>query len=128
MSDYPSEHSEQVALCQWLRHKHQDLPFFAIPNGGHRHAAIGQKMKLEGVQAGVPDLLIARPAHGFAGLFIEMKRQKGGRLSPEQKAWLARLAAEGYAAEVAAGAEAAVSIVERYLAGQWQAPGSAGGE
>lgn len=55
-------------------------------------------MKLEGVSAGVPDLFI--PAWR---LWIEMKREKGGRASAEQNDWLQYLTDVGDTAIVCAG-------------------------
>lgn len=44
-----------------------------------------QKLKLEGFQKGFPDLLVFLP--NFL-LVIEMKREKYGTVSKEQKKWL----------------------------------------
>ena len=68
-----------------------------------------------GVKAGVPDLFMPVARGGFHGLFIEMKRSAGGRLSDAQNEWIDRLRAEGYLAEVCAGWEAARETVLEYL-------------
>jgi len=78
----PSEHAEQVAFVQWWEVNHPDIRMFAIPNGGFRHKATAQKLKLEGVRKGVPDLYVPK-----LKLWIEFKRQKGGSLSADQKDW-----------------------------------------
>jgi hypothetical protein len=49
------------------------------------------------------------------GLFIEMKRQKGGRISEEQSRWIAELNKSGYRAVVAYGFEDAKQIILNYL-------------
>jgi hypothetical protein len=87
----PSEHFEQVRLVAWFRRTYPGVRIFAIPNGGHRGAGQGAKLKAEGVQAGVPDLHI--PAWS---LWIEMKRAKGGTVSPEQRDWIAYLEGIGH--------------------------------
>lgn len=112
-----SEHAEQVSLVQWFDKEFPKLRgrLFAIPNGGHRHPAEAARLKLEGVRAGVPDLFLPVPAGGKHGLFIEMKREKGGRLSPEQKDWLAHLNEQGYRAEVCKGFEAAKAVIQDYF-------------
>lgn len=112
-----SEHAEQVSLVQWFDKEFPKLRgrLFAIPNGGHRHPAEAARLKLEGVRAGVPDLFLPVPAGGKHGLFIEMKREKGGRLSPEQKDWLTFLQAQGYEAQCCAGYFEAMSVVFAYL-------------
>lgn len=35
-------------------------------------------------EAGVPDIFLPAPRGGYAGLFIEMKRRKNGRVSIDQ--------------------------------------------
>ena len=79
---YPTEHIEQVTFVNWFRATYPDIRIFAIPNGGLRHAATGQKLKREGVVSGIPDLYV--PA---LKTWVEMKRVKGGTVSKEQKDW-----------------------------------------
>jgi hypothetical protein len=89
----------------------------AIPNGGYRSAITGARLKAEGVRVGIPDLFLAVPTRQAHGLWIEMKRQHGGRISDAQKSSMAALEAQGYACTVCRGwAEARRSIVE-YLGG-----------
>jgi hypothetical protein len=81
----PSEHSEQVAFVQWFRLQFPGVLIFAIPNGAHLAGTIAQRaaqvarLKAEGMLPGVPDLEIPE-----WNLYIEMKRQRGGRLSADQ--------------------------------------------
>lgn len=82
LTQYPSEHVEQREFVMWFRQSFPGIRIYAIPNGGKRGAAEALRLKVEGVTAGVPDLHI--PAWN---LWIEMKRQKGGTLSAEQKDW-----------------------------------------
>lgn len=82
----PTEHEEQRVLVSWFRQTHRGVRIFAIPNGGKRSLAAATRLKVEGVSAGVPDLFI--PAWS---LWVEMKRTKGGSLSPEQKDWIVYL-------------------------------------
>lgn len=56
-------------------------------------------MKDEGVCPGVPDLYVPQWR-----LWIEMKRQKGGRLSPDQKDWIEYLEGVGDTVIVGKGA------------------------
>lgn len=78
----PTEHEEQREFVAWFRRQYPDVRIFAIPNGGARSQREGGRLKLEGVSPGVPDLYI--PQWKF---WIEMKRQKGGSLSADQKDW-----------------------------------------
>jgi hypothetical protein len=81
-----TEHEEQRDLVMWFRQTFDGVRIFAIPNGGQRSRTTGAKLKVEGVSAGVPDLYV--PAWRT---WIEMKREKGGVLSPHQKDWIAYL-------------------------------------
>ena len=114
------EHTEQVILMQWwaLAHQQFGIPeqlLFAIPNGGERNIIVAARMKKEGVRAGVPDLFLAVPKGEFHGLFIEMKKPKGGRVSKNQSSMIKLLAAQGYAAKVCCGWVEARVEIERYL-------------
>ena len=114
---WPTEHAEQVTLVQWFDTTYPQYAgrLFAIPNGGWRAKAQALKLQLEGVRSGVPDLFLPVAANGKHGLFIEMKRSKGGRLSPEQKDWLAYLSAAGYQAHCCAGFDEARACIVSYL-------------
>lgn len=120
------EHQEQAALFAWrelAKGRHPGLELLlAIPNGGDRHPAVAAKLKAEGVRAGVPDLCLPVPRGRFHGLWIELKAPGGpglrkGALSPEQRAWLADLDANGYKAVACWGWEAARNVIVEYLEG-----------
>ena len=109
----PTEREEQIKLVKYL--KWNKIPFYAVPNGGSRNPVEGKNLKLEGVSAGVPDICIPVPNKKYHGLYIEMKRQKGGRVSEKQKEWIERLNKLGYLAVVCKGAEEAKVVVEKYM-------------
>jgi hypothetical protein len=67
-------------------------------------------MKAEGVRPGVPDLFVPEWR-----LWVEMKRQKGGRLSADQKDWITYLEAIGDTVIVGKGANDASRQVVRFL-------------
>ena len=96
----PSEHLEQVRLVSWFKRTYPNVRIFAIPNGGGRTTGTGAALKAEGVVAGVPDLFV--PAWG---VWVEMKRSKGGRLSPEQKDWVKYLTGAGHTVIIGYGFE-----------------------
>ena len=100
---------------QWFKMAHPDLRVFAIPNGGKRGKMEAMRLRLEGVCSGVPDLMIPTPRGQHHGLFVEMKRTKGGSVSKEQKDWIAYLQAQGYQAIVCRGFEEAKRGIECYL-------------
>lgn len=82
------------------------MRIIAVPNGGWRDIRTAARLKAEGVCRGVPDLFIPE-----WGLWIEMKRQKGGAVSDAQKDWLEYLDGIGYGAVVCCGAAEAMNAV-----------------
>lgn len=117
----PTESDEQKALMRWAAYNRGRYPELAllyhIPNEGQRDPRVGARMMAEGLRKGVPDLCLPVARGGSHGLYIELKRTKGGRVSPEQAAWIDSLLRQGYAACVCRGWEAASREIERYLQG-----------
>jgi hypothetical protein len=114
----PTEHEEQVALFQWA--EGSGIPelelMTAIPNGGYRHPATAALLKAEGVQAGYPDILIDVARGGYHGYRLELKRSDhSNHPTPEQKAWIERLRAQGYRVDVCYGCEEAIDAILMYL-------------
>ena len=112
----PTEHEEQVTLFTWFRMRYAGMLMYAIPNGGARSSITGARLRDEGVLAGVPDVFLPCPSGGKHGLYIEMKRQKGGRVSPAQKAVMQALRMQGYEVAVCHGWQEARGCIEQYLA------------
>ena len=115
----PTEGEEQATLLSWAETQSGRLPelrlLFHIPNGGGRSKREAGRFKAEGVKAGVPDLCLPVPRGGSHGLYIELKRLKGGKVSKEQAAWLDALREQGYAASVCRGWQEAAAVIEAYL-------------
>lgn len=109
-SIHPSEHEHQVGLVNWFRAKFPGVLIFAIPNGGHRSITEAKRLNDEGVTPGVPDLCV--PAWN---LWIEMKRETGGRLSREQKDMIEYLQSIGHTVIVGKGATDASRQVLEFL-------------
>ena len=107
------EAKEQENFVQYLRLN--AIPHFAIPNGGSRNRIEAANLKRQGVIAGVPDMMIPLPNKKYSGLFIEMKRKKGGVVSKYQKRWIEFLNQYGYKAVVCKGNEEAINAVQEYL-------------
>ena len=106
----PTEHEEQRELVLWFRHTWPGVRIFAIPNGGARSPATAGRLKAEGVSSGVPDLFI--PAWG---LWVEMKRTKGGSLSAEQKDWIAYLESVKFCCIVGKGSDDAKGKIQAFF-------------
>lgn len=67
------------------------------------------------MKQGVPDVLVFTPAPvGGKPVAIELKRVRGGTVHPAQWAWLDALAAAGWDAYVARGADEAIAILLRH--------------
>ena len=117
----PTEEQEQIILFNWARLNQKKYPelklMHHIPNGGARSKSEAARFKAAGVKSGVPDIFLPAAREPYHGLFIELKRTKGGRVSGNQKTVIEDLRLAGYAAEVACGWKAAAEIIESYLTG-----------
>lgn len=113
------EDREQEKVFWWadVRQKqHPELRLLhACPNGGWRSPATAALLKRTGVKPGVPDMCLPVARQGYHGLFIELKREKGGRVSVDQKRWLLALSQEGYKACLCRGADEAIAKLKEYL-------------
>ena len=87
---------------------------------------VRMQVKRQTVSVGFPDLFLAVPmclgnnrgetnTKWIHGLFIELKRIKGGSVSSEQAIMIGDLQSLGYKAIVCRGADAAISEIKRYL-------------
>lgn len=110
MNTFPLEAEEAKTFVAWLRLK--GYKFMHIPSEtGHspeaRRRAI--RMKQQGTSPGFPDYLIIKDNRV---LVIELKRQKGSVVSPEQREWLAAFAGANIPSFITRGAEEAIAAVE----------------
>lgn len=101
-----TESQEQSEFVKWFKATYPDVVIIAIPNGAQTSARNKSKLKTQGLAPGTPDIFI--PAWG---LWIELKRSDGGKVSPEQVAMIDYLRRCGYLAEVAYGSEHAKRII-----------------
>jgi hypothetical protein len=112
---FKEEYHIQTALIHWLRMQHPGVLFTIAPVGAIRIPAhVGAAYKRMGYSRGTPDILIFEPSKEYHGLFVELKAPKG-RLSPEQKEWLACLEDRGYQTAVCRSCEEAIIVIEKYL-------------
>ena len=91
----PTEDVEQTQLFAWAnfaRGKYPELTLmYHVPNGGKRSKAEAVRFKAQGVKAGVPDICLPVPRGKYHGLYIELKRVKGGRVSAAQEEYISAL-------------------------------------
>lgn len=115
----PTEAQEQTAVFNWaavMARKWPELRLLHhIPNGGSRNAREAHNLRMQGVKAGIPDICLPVARRGYHGLYIEMKRRKGGRISEDQGTVLGLLREQGYCAWVCKGANDAIELITEYL-------------
>lgn len=117
----PSEDAEQEAVMEWAAwspYRKQLKWLYHTPNGGSRNKAEAARFKRMGVKSGVSDLCLPLPVGRYHGLYVEMKRRKGGILSDNQAEFIRDAINNGYAAVVAHGADEAVKAITDYLEGR----------
>ena len=115
----PPEAQEQTTLFQWatlMIHRWPELRLLHhIPNGGSRNAIEAARLKAQGVKAGIPDIFLPCARGEWHGLYIELKRRKGGRVSDEQKEMIRLLIEQKYKAVVCYGWEEAKNVIVEYM-------------
>jgi len=127
----PTEREESMRIMAWARlmvstGQEPRLRLLRCGFEGLR-LSMGVRMqaKRQMVSTGWPDLFLAVPqrydvrsdtaAVKFHGLFIELKRIKGGTVSAEQAIMIGDLNSLGYRATICRGADAAIKEIKRYL-------------
>ena len=117
-----TEAMEQKVVVSWWRdyamtHGIDERLLLHPANEGNRSRAFAHQLQLLGLRAGTPDLFLAVARQGYHGLWLEMKRANGGKVSQAQEEMLDLLDIAGYRAEVCRGATEAIAIITAYLAG-----------
>jgi hypothetical protein len=105
----PTEHEEQREVVKWFRQTYKEVRIFAIPNGEKRTIGVAARLKVEGVSPGVPDLYAPKWR-----LWVEMKRIKGGTISPQQNDWHLYLRSIGDTVLVCKGADNAKEQIIKF--------------
>ena len=110
----PKEDNVTVAVVEYCYMR--GVPVAHVPNEGKRSPQQGAKLKRMGMSRGFPDLVIPLPCGAYHGLYIELK-VGNNKTTAEQKRWLTKLNANGYAATACWGVDEAMSVINRYLKG-----------
>ena len=122
MKIIPTEAQEQAALfarCRGMEWKYPELRLLHhIPNGGSRNAAEAANLRRQGVKPGVPDIFLPVARGNYHGLYIELKRRQGGRVSAAQKEFLTAVKRQGYYSICCRGADQAYNVIIMYLEGR----------
>lgn len=117
----PLEKEEQIVFVEYCQlHNIKVISTqngFKMPKYAFNWAAYSKTLKRMGMSKGFPDLIVLarNKSQTHEVLFIEMKRQKGGTVQPEQKEWIKTLDESGYCVGIAYGCESAINILNNYL-------------
>lgn len=115
----PSEYAEQVAVFKSAQLYVRQYPELRFLNGSLNgvRLSIGQAVKCKniGMKAGYPDIFLPVCRGDFNGLFIELKRRKGGSIQPEQRVWQKFLLKQGFDHHFCYGSDEAWKIIIEYL-------------
>ena len=117
------EDTLQIACVRWFDYQHakESWSLFHVPNGGRRNQKEAARFKAMGVRAGVPDLLLLLPRHGYAYLAIELKYGKNTQ-TQAQKDYERRINANGGLYTVVRGIDGFIALVDWYLKETGKAP------
>jgi len=120
MTEQLSELKHQAKFVQWAREQGIKVCATAQSTFTDSWKAINQN-RMAGVVRGFPDLVLIIPSELRADnqgqiLFIEMKKEKGGNISHEQKIWIADLhSCKGVVARVCNGHQAAIKFTKQII-------------
>ena len=120
-NETPLEAWEQKMVFRWIRSNQIKYPQLQLAygtlNGVRLAPKLRKQMYEQGNRKGVPDIVLpCRDSWcNYSGLYIELKREKGGRVSVEQKAYIPLLVNEGYKACVCRGHLEAICVLKEYL-------------
>lgn len=109
----PKEEDEQIIVAQYLNHK--DIFWIHPPNEGKRTPWRAAKLKKMGLLPGAVDILVLQAppnSPGARGVLLEMKRRKGGVVSPAQQEFFTRAAPHGWLCKVARGSDEAIEYLQ----------------
>lgn len=99
----------QIAIADLLRER--AIPgcyWYSVPNGANVSGRERGKLSASGMRSGVPDIMFVMDGRALG---MELKRAKGGSVSPEQRACHREIVGAGGVVAVARGYEAAVSVL-----------------
>ena len=108
-------------LANYIRTTYPDVPFrFDLTDKIGRTNGIRQKELMGKWSKGYPDLFIAQPNKKYAGMYLELKETKNGKVpntahTREQAAYHEILRRQGYFCEFGVGYEKCVEMIDAYM-------------
>lgn len=108
------EESLQAEFIIWLNQNYKNVLYTHPPNGGKRAKTFAIKLKLIGVRAGVPDLLIFDRKGKYNGMALEFK-QGNNTCTEAQLHWLEKLRERGWFTCVCYDIETAIKHTQYYF-------------
>jgi len=119
------ERSLHIQVCDYIRLRYPDVIFRTdVADLKLTMAQAARLKRMQGGRRAYPDLFLAEPRGGYAGLFIELKAtdiyKKDGNLKAnphvaEQAKMLSALTQRGYRAVFAIGFEQAQAVIDEYM-------------
>jgi hypothetical protein len=107
-----SEDNFQKAVARYLDAK--GLLWFHCPNGGRRYKGDGAKLKVMGVKAGIPDIMILEARKNCYGFAIELK-VGNNKCSPEQNEMRRHFIAANWHVLVSYSLDQVIYEIDKYL-------------
>jgi len=105
----------QSAFCTYIKLSYPDTRYCASLGGIRTSMTQAIMAKKTGYVRGFPDMQILKVNSEYAGLFLEIKADKTGYPSKEQKQWVADLNEAGYFAKVVKGLDECIAILDWYM-------------
>lgn len=110
-----SERDEQIRFTVFMRRTFPAALWTTSTAGDVFSVKRRVAMIKSGYRAGTPDIMIFEARGAYHGLFIELKRTKGGRVTPAQRTFHEKATLRGYHCVVARGWAQAACEAQRYL-------------
>lgn len=109
----------QKSCFKWfkIQYREYDKLLFSIPNGAHVSDVQRRILMAEGMVSGVSDMMLLLPRHGYHGLMIEFKTDKG-RQSENQKAFQEAVERQGYLYCIVRSCTQFIDVINAYITKQ----------
>ena len=110
-----SESRLQSEVIKYIQLQYPKARYCASLGGIRTSMTQAIMAKRTGYVKGFPDMQILKVNSEYAGLFLEIKADKTGYASKEQKQWVADLNEAGYFAKVVKGLEECMDVLDWYM-------------